>query len=116
MKVVVFFLAVIMIMSCAIAKPASKGISNELIGRWCLTKNQTNYPTLVFEHDSLAVFESRADTVYGFKYYVIDRSLYLIQPTGKIEQNKILTFTKDSLSFESLLENKAVQMYYRCNR
>lgn len=109
-----FFVGIgVMFASCFLIA-TSRSNSAKLVGRWCLIDNQINYPTLTFQSDSLAIFGSRGDTVYRFKYYVKAQTLYLIRPEGEIVQNKILNISNDSLRFESLLENKTVQAYYKC--
>jgi hypothetical protein len=56
---------------------------------------------------------SRADTVYGCKYYVKNDRLAIVLWPDTVYQ-RILKLTKDSLILDGLLENKEVQRYFRC--
>lgn len=104
-------------LSCSSSKTVHKNAYAEsIIGRWCLTVNQTNYPSITFREDSLSIFDSRGDTVYWFKYYVKEPYLYLVQPNHEVKKNKILKLSSDSLIFETLLEHRIRQSYYRCNK
>ena len=85
-------------------------------GKWELkdNKNQINYPILYFKEDSTAIFTSRADTVYRFKYsfkndYIILKNTF----TPEITEWKILRLSNDELVFKSLLEHKDKQVYKR---
>ncbi len=111
---ILFFVGISVLFASCFTMATSKSNSTKLVCRWCLIGNQLNYPTLTFQNDSLAVFGSRGDTVFRFKYYIKSQNLYLIRPEGEIVQNKILHLSNDSLRLESLLENKTVQVYYRC--
>lgn len=110
-------LYILLTLSCTPTKNIQKNIlSKNIIGRWCLTVNQTNYPSITFREDSLAIFDSRGDTVYRFKYYLSESDLFLVQPTSEVRKNHILSLTKDSLIFETLLEHNTRQSYYKCNQ
>lgn len=87
--------------------------NKDIIGKWILTVKQVNYPSLVFNADSTAVFTSMADTIYRFKYYVDKTELVLKDINEKTIRDKILKMDRDSLIFETLADNKQVQKYYR---
>ena len=101
--------------SCGTLQKIENGNST-IVGKWCLGSNEINYPTVTFGTNSMAVFSSRMDTVYTFRYYVQSNKLNLVQPTREINKDRILKLTKDSLVFETLLEHKTKQVYYRCKK
>lgn len=109
MKIIILgVIGFIFIQSCTVNK--------SLVGKWCLNDNtHLNYPTITFGIDSIAVFSSKMDTVYSFKYYKKNNYLHLVQPTGEVIKEKILYLNKDSLVFKSLIENKTLQKYTKCN-
>jgi len=110
-KFILYVTVFIITQSCFVYKKPN----NEIIGKWCLlNKYQLNYPKINFYKDSIAIFESKMDTVYSYKYYLKGKWLYLIQPNGRENKNKILFINKDSLVFTSLIENKNKQVYKRC--
>jgi hypothetical protein len=113
MKKVITILIIYALASCGATHKLNK-LQDSIIGTWCLVENQTNYPTITFRADALATFDSRIDTVYSFKYSIDGKYLNLVQPDTSISRNRILTLSKDSLVFETLLENKTKQTYYRC--
>jgi len=103
---------VVFMQSCTV----NKDLHKSFVGKWCLNdKTQLNYPVINFGTDSIAVFSSKMDTVYSFKYYKKENYLHLVQPTGNVIKEKILYLSKDSLVFKSLMENKAPQKYTKCN-
>jgi len=113
MKKAIIILTIGVLVSCGSTQKLGRG-QDVIIGTWCLVGNQINYPTITFRSDALATFDSRIDTVYSFKYSVDDKYLNLVQPDASISKNRILTLSRDSLVFETLLENKTKQTYYRC--
>lgn len=113
MKKAIIILIVGALVSCGATRKLNRG-QDLIIGTWCLVGNQVNYPTITFRTDALATFDSRIDTVYSFKYSIDGKYLNLVQPDTSISRNRILTLSKDSLIFETLLENKTKQTYYRC--
>lgn len=115
MKYLIFI--IIFLTSCNASKKFSIKEDNvNIIGRWCLTANQINYPSIIFKEDSTCILNSLADTIYIFKYYLKDKDLYIIRNNNDVVINRVLKFTKDSLILESLLENKNIQTYYSCNK
>lgn len=110
------FIIIAILLSCNTTKKI-KGGSDTIIGRWCLlNSNQLNYPTLTFGADSIAIFSSKMDTVYSFKYFVQGNYLNLVQPSTRVNKDRILKLTSDSLILETLLEHKINQVYYKCNK
>ena len=106
-KAILGVMVFVFIQSCSVNK--------SIVGEWCLDDNtQLNYPVIKFGVDSIAVFSSKMDTVYSFKYYKKGDYLHLVQPTGNIAKEKILYISKDSLVFKSLIENKTPQRYIKC--
>lgn len=88
---------------------------DSIIGKWCLTNNQINYPSIIFNEDSTCILNSLSDTVYRFKYYLKNKDLYITMNKNNVVINRILKFTNDSLIFENLLEKSNSQTYYRCD-
>lgn len=110
------FIIIAVLLSCNTTKKI-EGRSDTIIGRWCLLNpNQLNYPTLTFGMDSIAIFSSKMDTVYSFKYFVEGNYLNLVQPSTKVNRDRILKLTSDSLILETLLEHKIKQVYYKCDK
>ena len=87
--------------------------NKDIVGKWILAVKQVNYPSLVFNTDSTAVFTSMGDTIYRFKYYVDKTELVLKDINEKVTRDKILKLDRDSLVFETLADNKQVQRYKR---
>jgi hypothetical protein len=85
---------------------------SKLTGTWYLSENKINYPSLTF-HKHYAVLTSRGDTVYNYKYFLQGNDLVLVDMFDKKFKNAIVALDADSLIFETLLENKEVQRYYR---
>lgn len=109
-----FFLSsgLILLFSCVTNK-TTKNDWNKLIGIGRLTvKYQTNYPTIQFTKDG-AVFNSLADTIYGFSCTLKKKDLILFDGINPETHNKIIKLTQDSLIFANLLEHKTSQVYIR---
>ncbi|HEV9036260.1 MAG TPA: hypothetical protein VGQ51_06570 [Puia sp.] len=87
-----------------------------IVGLWCLSSSQPNYPTIRFQADSIAEFGSRLDTVYTFKYYLKGGYVNVMTGAGKMYRNKIVKLTDDSLVFQGLLELKQNQIYHKCKK
>src|ERR1700722_4554651 len=101
--------------SCSTTKQMNNS-SNGIIGRWCAVSNTANYPHLTFRQDGYVIFDCKIDTVFGLKYSIHDNYLQLVPEMKPIARNKILKLSKDSLVLETLLEYKAQQVYYRCDK
>lgn len=110
MKNIIF---IITIVCCACSTPVHEK-SSDIYGKWCLTTDQINYPEIRFSSDSIAIFSSKMDTTYRYKYYVDDSYLYIIQLNLSTQKNRILQLTRDSLVFESLMEIHQRQVYLKC--
>lgn len=90
-----------------------------LKGEWRLKdrKGQVNYPVLYFNEDSSAVFSSRGDTLYRFKYSIKNDDLVLKSPaTQQITRWKILRLSKDDLILKNLFEHNEKQVYKRSEK
>jgi hypothetical protein len=108
-----YFIWLIVVLSCNTTKIDSAVQQALLIGKWRLiNKNQINYPTLEFTNGG-AVFNSFADTIYGFSYKLKRNDLILDDGINLKMHNKIYKLTADSLIFQNLLEHKTVQKYVR---
>jgi len=83
----------------------------QIIGEWILNENQINYPSLEFKADSSAVFTSRADTLYRFKFIVKGDSLLLRDINNNVSVNRIKTLNETELIFYQLLEHDKGQAY-----
>ena len=87
-----------------------------VIGTWALTSaNQINYPQITFKNDATAIFSSRGDTLYRFKFSVKGDQLYLKDLFGKEEHYRFKMPAKDKLIFPALREHKTEQTYIRKN-
>jgi len=98
--------------SCSINKRLSY-TNSDIIGRWALTKESINYPTLDFQKDSTVTLYSRGDTVYSYNYYLNKTELVLNYMNRTVYKDRILRLDKDSLIFETLAQNKSIQKYKR---
>ncbi len=87
--------------------------SKDIMGKWSLTTDNINYPQLTFLKDSSAIFTSRGDTVYRFKYYIKSSDLILKDINNVTSKDKIIKLNQDSLVFETLRVNKQPQRYFR---
>lgn len=85
----------------------------DIVGKWVLTKNQINYPSLVFEADATAIFRSKRDTIYYFNYVVKGDSLILRDINNKETINRIKALDSTRLVFHTLLEQNKQQIYKR---
>jgi hypothetical protein len=101
--------------SCSTTKQI-KHSSDKIIGRWCSVSNTADYPHLTFRQDGYVIFDCKVDTIFGLKYSIANNYLQLMRENKPITKNKILKFTQDSLVFETLLELKMQQVYYRCDK
>lgn len=88
----------------------------QILGEWILKENQINYPSLEFNADSSAVFTSRADTLYRFRFVVKGDSLILTDINNNISVNRIKTLNETELTFCQLLEHDKEQAYRRIDR
>lgn len=115
MKKLSSILCVVLLLSCGNAvNQQQQGYTNkDIIGKWVLTVKQVNYPSLIFNTDSTAIFNSMGDTVYRYKFYIDKIELVLKDINGKVTRDKILKLDADSLIFETLADNKEVQRYKR---
>ena len=115
-SIIIIIIVAILCYSCSTSSKINGG-GSRIIGTWCLLNtNEINYPTIIFRADSFAIFHSKMDTVYRFKYFVQENYLHLIQPNREIKKDMILKITQDSLIFSTLLEHKKKQVYYRCKK
>jgi hypothetical protein len=96
--------------------PQTDSVSSEkLLGEWVLENGSDaiNYGKIEFKGDSTALFLSRGDTIYRFKFHVKSDNLYLTDILGKEESYKVISATDDQLTFSSLREKKEKQVYKR---
>lgn len=103
------FLTLIFVLSCS-----SKQLDgNDILGEWTLQSkgSEINYPSISFVKDSLAVFTSRADTIYRYQYRVGTNSLIFKDIDGRESEFKILELNDSTLIFENLFEHKEKQVY-----
>jgi len=115
MMKIIFYISLSFLLSCASQKKSSKVQASYIVGSWRLiTPTDYNYPTIKFTRGG-AVFNSLADTIYGFSFTIRGNSLILNNGYKIYKNNKILKLTPDSLIFKSLLEKKTPQVYVRQN-
>lgn len=111
-KSFLLYSSLILLCSCMTSK-TNQNDWDKLIGKWRLTvKYQTNYPTIQFTKGG-AVFNSLADTIYGFSCTLKKKDLILFDGINPETHNRIIKLTQDSLIFENLLEHKTPQAYVR---
>jgi hypothetical protein len=111
-KIIIVFL---LMPPCAFSFAKNK--NNKLIfGKWILSNNkklQVNYPILYFNTDSTAIFCSRGDTIYRFKYKIYKKCLILIDINGIETRCPIKEISCQNLVFFNLLKHKTIQYYRR---
>lgn len=114
MKKLSSILSFVLLFSCGNVQNHVKSFTNtDIIGKWILATKQINYPSLIFNADSTAIFNSMGDTVYRYKFYIDNSVLVLKDINGKETRDKIFKLDSDSLIFETLADNKAEQKYKR---
>ena len=88
---------------------------NKILGKWVLQEKtfQINYPVLYFNTDSSAIFTSHGDTIYRFKFILIDEHLILKDGYNQETIWKIMELSQSQLVFKSLFENGKRQIYKR---
>jgi len=109
------FILFIIIYSCGSTKIENFN-SDKIIGKWCASSNEGNYPSLTFKENGYAVFDSKIDTIYFFAYTLKENYLTILPLNEPDNRNRVLKLTNDTLILESLLENKYVQVFSRCKR
>ena len=96
---------------------AGKIEPKKILGDWILIKNESedqfNYPSAHFTSDSQAVFTSRLDTLYRFRYSVRGDSLILKDINNNETVNRIKVLNKSVLIFSNLLMHNTKQVYKR---
>lgn len=104
------FLFTFMVAGCSITAQKE---NRKLLGKWELTEKnfQVNYPVLYFNSDSIAIFTSRGDTIYRFKYFIKSENLILKDLNGIETEWIISKLDNNQLVFEKLFENSKEQHY-----
>ena len=105
----------LLLMGCGNVHQTGSFSSGNLLGSWQLENepDAINYGEIKFTGDSTALFLSRGDTIYRFKFHVKSEDLYLIDVLGKMESYQIISLTDNKLIFSSLREKKGEQVYKR---
>jgi len=106
----IFFISFLFFEGCSVT--VSKE-NKKILGKWELTEEefQVNYPILYFNTDSTAMFTSRGDTIYRFKYLLKSESLILKDLDDKESTWKISVLNEKELVFDKLFENIKLQHY-----
>lgn len=106
----IFFISFLFFEGCSVTAPKE---SKKILGKWELTEKefQVNYPILYFNTDSTAMFTSRGDTIYQFKYFLKSENLILKDLDGKESTWKISVLNEKELVFDKLFENIKPQHY-----
>jgi hypothetical protein len=114
---VVYGLTFIGLMSCGSDRQVRTYHAKDILGSWTLKNmEQVNYPTLDFKTDFTAVFTSRGDTVYRWRYLLQGDSLILFDVNNSKRVAKIEYLDSAELVFHSLLEEKGKQLYFKENK
>ena len=101
---------VLVLCSCLSGKPNEK--YPFIYGNWTLkNEDNFNYGELLFNKDSSAIFSSRGDTLYRFRFYVVENHIVLKTMEGITEKYKILKLDRNELILNSLREKKSIQYY-----
>jgi hypothetical protein len=93
---------------------SSGRIKKTIKGKWCVYTDKVNYPKIEFGPKYRLTLMSSADTIYSHKYHLKKNKVGIILSLSDTVYHEILKLTKDSLTLKSLLENKEVQKYFRC--
>lgn len=94
---------------------SNSGVSynnSEVIGCWKQSGTNLSYTYLIFKRDSTAIFESKADTIYRFKYWVTKNEL-ILEDVNRIYKCPILELTIKKFTFEDVVVNKKKLFYQR---
>jgi|SRR5580700_9732397 hypothetical protein len=111
MKNIIFILAILL---CSFFAIQDKAGDSEILGRWCSTLRNATYPHLTFKQDGYVLFDCKIDTFFARKYIITGNELLFSSKDKLMDKSSILKLTKDTLILATLLENKTVQVYYRC--
>lgn len=99
--------------SCSLPNNSKINIAdNNLIGCWRLEGKGISYAHLDFKRDSTAIFTSRADTVYRFKYWV-DKSFLMLETNNHIYKCPVTEYSDNTFSFKDEIINNKILNYSR---
>ena len=85
---------------------------NNLIGCWKLKDDGISYVQLHFKKDSTAIFTSRADTVYRFRYRAYKNYL-ILEAKNRFYKCPIIECSDSTLSFKDEIINNKILNYSR---
>ena len=110
-KVSIAFFIILFINFCSCSVLEKREL---IVGEWILEDSLAiNYPEIIFNNDSTAIFTSKGDTIFRFIYKVDKSFLYLKDINGTKEKYKFISLNKDSLVFNKFRENQTKQVYKR---
>lgn len=116
MKLILFILWGLLVAGCSPNGPEYVPVKDAFIkGEWKnVDETAVFYRTLTFT-DSSAVFTSRGDTIYRFKYYLdpASRTLWLTDAFNKKLSAKVVKSDKDSLVLDRLWELNTKQRFFK---
>lgn len=78
--------------------------TSKLLGSWEMTHQEVNYYLISFEPDSSCTFYSYGDTLFSYKFWIKDNTIYLKDWRNVIQKGEILYLNSDTLIFSRLLE------------
>jgi hypothetical protein len=111
-----FVLTIIVLLfdSCDVLHVAQK-CKHKLSGQWISAEETINYDILMFSSDKNAVFTSRGDTIFRYKYSLNckNSSLVLRDIYGNKYVEQIKFLSKDSLVFEGFFHHGGLKKYYK---
>ena len=111
-RAITIILGLLALLGCATTEQHKE--TNSIQGSWVLQdQDAINYPQIIFNKDSTAIFKSKGDTIYRFTYFLQGANLILQDNTGNQEIYEILRLSRDSLVFNSLRENRSHQIYIK---
>jgi hypothetical protein len=108
--IMIYFL---LIFSCVKKKVIKE---TDIVGYWELEKSyldQINYPSIIFKSGGNAIFTSRGDTIYRYKYSLSSDTLTMVDINSLVYKTKIIKLDSSVLIFSSLLTNTDKQVYQR---
>lgn len=113
MRIIILLAIIASLYSCKTTKIGYSQWNKSIQGKWELkVKSQVNYPEVEFTKGG-AVFNSLADTIYGFACKMKNNYLILDDGEKHVTRNKIIKLTTDTLIFANLLEHSTPQPYIK---
>lgn len=109
---------ILLLLVCCFFTRSYAGFNTKLVGTWVLVdKTAINYPEIAFNKNAMAIFFSKGDTIYRYKYELQENgTIELTDNKDNKYINAIIKFDNDSLMFDGLPNQKGKQLYIKKKR